>query len=153
MIKMSVLKKAIVLAAVASLLLAAGAGSLGYRLYQSDLRKIEDFAASYRKFDRAMADYYSGKPNSGEDNASTVLGNLKAKSSFRISSLIRNDGKVMDQAQQVAILTGRELGALAAYKNALQSNGAVKNELYKTYSEAEAKRKAAYAVFRELGRD
>ena len=57
----------------------------------------------------------------------------------------------MDQAPEIADLSGRELGSLKAYKEAVQSKNADADALAGAYSDLAEKRKAAYARFRELG--
>jgi hypothetical protein len=77
-------------------------------------------------------------------------GSLNAKATFRLSSLIKNDAKLMDQALEVADLSGKELESLRAYKRAIQSKNADLDGLAKEYGDLTSKRKNAFARFLEL---
>ena len=105
-----------------------------FRMYRDDIKTITGFMASYEQFDKAVSFYADkGRPD-GLGKANEALIELQARASLRLSSLIKNDGELMDQAREVADLSRRELEGL-------------KMEDHRLLHE---KRIAAYARFQEL---
>ncbi len=121
-----------------------------YRLYHNDVKALADFSVSYEKFDKAISYFSTGSTGDLESKAGDALAELNAKAVFRISSLIKNDAKLMDQAREVAALSAREFDSLKAYKAAIQSKNADSDRLAKEYGDLTDKRKTAYARFQEL---
>lgn len=121
-----------------------------YRFYHNDVKALADFSASYEKFDKAISDYSISKTEDLESQAGRALLELKTKANFRLSSLIKNDAELMDQAHEVANLSGRELGSLRVYERAVQSKNADLDRLAKECGVLTGKRKAGYARFQEL---
>lgn len=118
--------------------------------YYGSIRKLVAFSASYDTFDKAISDLSVSKGDDLESQAVAALTELKTKAAFRISSLIKNDGDLMNQARQVADLSGSELASLEAYLRAIQNRNANLDEMAGEYSDLAGKRKAAFAHFREL---
>lgn len=119
-------------------------------LYYKGIQSLEAFSASYDRFDRAMSEFsLTGSADSGRQAAGDVK-DLRSKAAFRLSSLIKNDGKLMSEALEVAELSGRELASLKAYQGAIQNKNAGADELSKEFGVLSGKRKAAFARFREL---
>jgi hypothetical protein len=56
----------------------------------------------------------------------------------------------MDEALEIADLSGRELGNLRAHKKAIQSKNTDINRLADEFSDLSGQRKTAYARFREI---
>jgi hypothetical protein len=133
------------------LVVSAGVFSFFCRFYHNDVKALENFLASYEKFDKAISDFSISKTGDLESKAGDALSELNTKATFRISSLIKNDAKLMDQAREIADLSGKELDSLRVYKGAIQSKNADLDGLAKEYGDLTSKRKAAYARFRELG--
>jgi tRNA A37 N6-isopentenylltransferase MiaA len=131
-------------------LVVAGIFLFFYRMYHNDVKALTDFSASYEKFDKAISDFSVSKTDDLENRASDALAELTTKAQFRISSLIKNDPQLMDQALEVADLSGKELETLRAYKRAIQSKSPDVDRLAQEYSDLTSKRKAAYVHFREL---
>ena len=121
------------------------------RLYHNDVKALENFVASYEKFDKAVSDFSISKTDDLESKAGDALIELKTKATFRISSLIKNDAELMDKAREIADLSGRELESLKAYKRAIQTKNADLDDLAKEYGDLTSKRKTAYARFQGLG--
>jgi hypothetical protein len=61
----------------------------------------------YEKFDKAISDFSLSKTDDLESKARDALFELMTKATFRLSSLIKNDVELMDQALEVDI-SGRE---------------------------------------------
>jgi len=133
------------------LALLAGAFFVYDHFYQSGIRAVEGFSASYDHFDKAVSDLSANMTDDSESKARAALAELKAKAAFRLSSLIRNDGELMNQAHEVADISGREMASLEAYRRAIQNKNANLDELAREYGDLAGKRKAAFAHFRELG--
>jgi hypothetical protein len=121
-----------------------------YHFYHKDVKTLADFSASYERFNKAISDFSLSKTDDLESKAGDALIELNTKSTFRLSSLIKNDAKLMDLALEVADLSGKEIDSLKVYKRAIQSENIDLDELAKEYSVLTSKRKAAYAHFREL---
>jgi hypothetical protein len=147
---MKIIKKYRALLIIA-LMVAAGISFLFYHFYHNDVKALEDFLVSYEKYDKAISDFSINKTDELENKAGDTLIELNAKATFRLSSLIKNDAKLMDQALDVADLSGKELESLRAYKRAIQSKNADRDGLAKEYGDLTSKRRTAYARFRELG--
>lgn len=120
------------------------------RFYVRGICAVEEFSASYRAFDRAISDLSASMSDDSESKARVALDELKAKAAFRLSSLIRNDGELMNQAREVANLSARELASLGAYRKASQDKRAGLDELARESGDLGGKRKAAFARFRGL---
>ena len=135
---------------IAVLVVLAGVFLFFYRFYHNDINKLADFIASYEKYDRAISDFSQSKTDDLESKARDALFELNTKATFRLSSLIRNDAKLMDQALELANISGRELDSLRIYKRAIQSENADSEGLAKEYGDLTGKRKVAYARFQEL---
>jgi len=121
-----------------------------YRLYRNDVRALEDFLASYEKFDQAITDFSISKPDDLESKAGDALMDLNSRAAVRISSLIKNDAELMNEKLEIADLSGRELDSLRAYKRGVQSPNADLDGLAKEFGDWTSKRKAAYARFQSL---
>ena len=134
------------------LLVLAGIFFLFYNFYRHDIKSLEDFLASYGRFDQAISDFSISKTSDTESKANEALVALNTKSAFRISSLIKNERKVMEQARVIADLSAKELESLKIYNTAIQSNDADLDALIKDYSELTSKRKAVYEQFLQLGK-
>jgi hypothetical protein len=80
-----------------------------YRFYHNDVKALEDFLASYEKFDKAISDFFIIKTDDLERKAADAFIELDIKAALRLSSLIKNDAELMGQALEVANLSGREL--------------------------------------------
>ena len=122
-----------------------------YRFYRNDIKALEDFLASYEAFDRAISDFFISQTDDLEGQTGDALIELDKKAALRLSSLIKNDAKLMGQALEVANFAGREFDSLMAYKGAIQSQKADLEGLAKEHGDLTSERKAAYARFRELG--
>jgi len=85
-----------------------------------------------------------------ESKARAALAELEAKAAFRLSSLIKNDGALMNQAREVADLSARELASLEAYRKASREKNAALDGVARESGDLAGKRKAAFARFREL---
>ncbi|OGD17716.1 MAG: hypothetical protein A2V76_04425 [Candidatus Aminicenantes bacterium RBG_16_63_14] len=133
------------------IVVAAGIFFFFYRFYHNDVKALVDFSVSYEKYDKAISDFSSNKTDDLESKADDALIELNAKSTFNLSSLIKNDAELMDQAFEVAELSGKELESLKAYKRAIQTKNADLDGSAKEYGDLTGKRKSAYARFQELG--
>jgi len=120
------------------------------RLYHHDVKALEDFVASYKKFDKAISDFSISKTDDLENKASNAIIELSAKATFRLSSLIKNDALIPPLALEIADFSGKELDNLSSYKRAMQSKNADLNVLAIEYGDLTSKRKDAYARFQEL---
>jgi hypothetical protein len=136
---------------ILALVLIVGVFFFFYRMYHNDIKALEGFVTSYEKFDKAISDFSIGKTDDLESKAGDAFRELNTKAAFRISSLIRNEKKLMDQALVVANLSGKELESLRAYKKAIQSKNVDLDGLAKEYNDLASKRKAAYARFQGFG--
>ena len=134
---------------VAALVILAGIFFFG-RMYHNDVKVLKEFSASYEKFDKAMADFSVSNHDASEREASDALVQLQAKSTFRLSSLIKNDGELMRQAPVVSDLAARELNSLRLYKMSIKNKSADLQALAKEYGDLTSQRKAAYARFQAL---
>jgi hypothetical protein len=123
---------------------------LFYRMYHDDVHALENFVASYKKFDRAISDFSISQTDDLESRASEALTELISKATLRLSSLIKNDAELMDRVPEVADLSGKELESLRAYKRVIQSKIADAGRLAPECGELTNERKAAYARFQEL---
>ncbi|MGZ5479489.1 MAG: hypothetical protein ACXWGZ_07820 [Candidatus Aminicenantales bacterium] len=133
------------------LVVAAGVLFFAIRMYQDDIKAIKGFMASYADFDKAFSDLSLGGADDSENRAGNAVAGLSAKASLRLSSLIKNDAKLMDEAREVADLAQQELESLRTYKSAIQHENADVNELAEGSRILTEKRKMAYARFQELG--
>jgi hypothetical protein len=137
-------------------LLVLGAAGLVFffvRMYQNDMRALEDFAAAYETYDQSIPSLKTGTvANDDVQKAGQTLASLKTRSAFRLSSLIKNEKEAMSTAQQIADLSAKEFDALIAYQQAAAGLTAEKERLLKALEDASARRRAAYAGFMELGK-
>ena len=134
------------------LILAVPAGVLlFYRMYNDDLKAIKDFVAAYERFDQVVSDISVGGADDPESNAGSAAADLASKVSLRLSSLIKNDAGLMDQALEVADLARREIESLRAYRLGIKNENADVDELAEASRALTGKRKEAYARFRGLG--
>lgn len=92
-----------------------------YNMYRHDVRILQNFVSAYESFDRYPSD-------------DTLIG-LVTNANFKISSLIKNDKLLTDQAHTIGVLAGEEIQGM---KN-IGDYGYINKE-----------RKAAYARFQEL---
>ena len=133
------------------LVVLAGFFSFFYSFGRRDVKALADFSTSYEKFDKAILDFSIGGTDDLESKAGNALIELHTKAiAFRLSSLTKNDAKLMDEALEIADFSGRELNILRSYKRAIQSKSADLDRVSKEYGGLTSKRKAAYAHFREL---
>ncbi|MGB8958141.1 MAG: hypothetical protein WCC00_03910 [Candidatus Aminicenantales bacterium] len=126
-----------------------------FHMYHDDINALKGFIAAYEKFDQAVSDLSTSASNDVDGKAGESLVVLNAKAPLRLSSLIKNDAELMDQAREVADLSQRELDGLKAQDAMLKSrnpdsDGAKGRELDKDVRVLREKRQAAYARFREL---
>jgi len=128
----------------------AGAVFLFYRMGRRDIRDLKEFILSYEVFDGALADF-SAAPSAGmEKKAEAALAELKTKSDLRLSSLIKNDAKLMEAAREIAASSAEEWSHLRAYENAGLSDSPEKDARTLEQNELTSRRKAAYVHFQEL---
>jgi len=133
------------------LIVAAGVLFFFFRMYHNDTGELKRFMASYERFDRAMSDLSMTGTDDSMSKAENAAADLNAKASLRLSSLIKNDAELMDQAREVADLARREIDSLRVYRvEALNKNTDV-DRLAEESRVLTGKRKAAYARFREFG--
>lgn len=132
------------------LVVLAGAFLFFYRMYQRDVNALETFAASYEKFDTAISDFSTGETDGLENKARDALIEFTHAASFRLSSLIKNDGIIPPLVLEIADFSRRELESLKAYKSAFQPKSPDAERLAKEHGDLTGKRKTAYARFREL---
>ena len=118
------------------------------RMYHNDIKALKGFLASYVTFDKAISDFSISKTDDLESNAGNAVIDLSAKASLRLSSLIKNDAGLMDQALEAANLARRELESLRIYKNGIQSQNAELDGFAEEYRILTGKRKAAFARFK-----
>ena len=116
-----------------------------YRMYQNDMRALTGFVASYERFDKAIADFSASPTDSVGSAARDAFGELDAKATFRLSSLIRHEKEVMVQAREVADISRRELDSLIAYKKAVANKNPGADTLAKKYADLSSERKSVYA--------
>jgi hypothetical protein len=138
-------------------LAAAAAGFFFFcRMYRADLKALRGFIASYDRFDAAMpAEAAQDRPE-GPGAERAALGDLRARSSLKISSLIKNDGELMAAARETAELAQKEFESLLAYDAGLaaraEEKGAVgADEAGREYRVLRTKRQAAFSRFMRLG--
>lgn len=127
------------------------------RMYSGDIKALKSFTASYADFDKAITSYADGGGDYALVKAGEASIELQTRSSLRLSSLIKNDAELMEQAREVAGLSRRELaglkalGALPGDQNH-DPDGLVKtDETEKERGILHDRRRAAYARFQELG--
>jgi len=132
------------------LVVLAGVFFFFYRFYHNDVKALADFSASYEKFDKIISDFSITRTGDLESKAGDALIELNTKATFRLSSLIKNDAELMDQAVEVADLSERELDSLRVYNGAIQRKNADLDGLAKEYGNLNSKRKAAYVRFQKL---
>lgn len=113
----------------------AGASFIFYRLYRDDVKDLKDFMASYRKLTRTFSDFRERRTDDLESQAVDAVNDLSVKASMRLSSLIKNDGELMDLAREIADLSRLELDRLRGGGSAETSKDLLK------------KREAAYGNF------
>ena len=106
-----------------------------YNLYHHDIKALESFIASYEKFDKAILDFSESKTDDSRGRAVSAFVELNANASVRISSLIKNDGELMNTEREIAGFAEKEFESL---KNV------------KEHADLTSKRKAAYARFQEF---
>jgi hypothetical protein len=144
---------------VLALIVIVGVFSFFYRMHNNDIKALTEFLASYEKFDKAISGFSVpvfasnldlNKTNDLESKAGDALIELNTKATFRLSSLIKNDGLIPPSALEIADFSGKELESLKAYKRAIQSKNADLDGLAKEYGDLASKRKAAYARFQGL---
>lgn len=130
---------------------AAGVILFFYGMYRDDIKELKSFLASYERYDKAISDLSMGGGGELEGKAGSAAADLASKASLRLSSLIKNDAGLMDQALKVADLAQQEIESLRAYKSAIQHENADVDELAEASRVLTGKRRAAYARFREFG--
>lgn len=118
------------------------------RMYQRDMQSLADFMASYQAYDVAVKAASSGTDGRLADMA---LSDLKAKSSLRISSLIKNEKEAMRVMREIADLSEKEISALEAYRQATGLDAA-RSRLAQTFQGLTKERQDAFAHFQDLGR-
>ena len=126
-----------------------------FRMYHDDIKALKSFMASYEYFDKAISFYADKGGTDALGKSGEAIIELQARSSLRLSSLIKNDAELMDQAREVADLSRRELEGLRAYDVLLRGQNADPNvvakedELKIECGVLRAKRRAAFARFQE----
>jgi hypothetical protein len=131
-----------------------------YRLYHRDVQALKDFSVAYNKFEKVISDFSRPlfAPNLEgaraadelERKAEEALTELKTKASARISSLIKNDGDLMDITREIADFSEKELEALKAYQRGAADKNADLDRFAKELGDLTCERQTAYARFREL---
>ena len=145
---------------LAGLVIAAGVFFLLNR-FNRDVSAIHTFSASYEKFDKAVSDFslsiFASIPEGGpsaddlEKQADGALVELNAKASPRISSLIKHDAEFMSTALEIVDISGKELDALRACKDAKRDKReGDADRLAREFSDLKIERTAAYARFQDL---
>ena len=137
------------------LVLAAVVFLFFFRMYHDDIKALKGFIAAYEKFDQAVSDLSASASNNADGKAGESLIGLNAKASLRLSSLIKNDAELMDEAREIADLSRRELDSLKAQDAVLKSRDpglkvAKRSEPDKEVRVLREKRQAAYVRFQEL---
>jgi len=133
-------------------IVAVAGGSYFYlHFYARGINALLAFSASYEKFDKAISKFALNRTDDLGRQAGEALSDLQARSTFRLSSLIRNDGELMDQARVVAGLARSEYESLLVASRALPSQAVGTDSLAKEFSVLTERRKAAFARFKELG--
>jgi hypothetical protein len=132
-----------------------------FSFYRHDVTALEEFSASYQRFDKASLVFSASVSASNLEGVSATDGlelktdealvELNTKASVRISSLIRNDGELMSAELEIADLSRKELSSLKAYKKAIQSKSTDADRLAREHDDLTNKRRAAYAHFQRLG--
>jgi hypothetical protein len=135
---------------ILALVVLAGVSSFFYRFYHNDVKALAHFSTSYEKFDKAISDFFISKADELESQAGDALIELNTKATFRLSSIIRNDAELMEEALEVADLSRKELDSIRVKKAAIQSKNDEIDALAKEYGVLTSKRRAAYARFRKL---
>ena len=120
------------------------------RMYHNDIKALEGFWASYVAFDKAVSELSIHKTDDLESKAGDVLIELRTRAAFRLSSLIKNDAELMDQALEVVDLASRELESLRIYKTGAQSQNTDLDGLAEKSRVLTGERKAAFARFQGL---
>jgi hypothetical protein len=120
---------------------AAGGSYLYVHFYARGINALLAFSASYERFDKAISEFSLSRTDDLGRQAGEALGDLQARSTFRLSSLIKNYGALMDQARELAALAQKELESLRAGGEGLAKESGVLHE----------KRIAAYARFQAMG--
>jgi hypothetical protein len=108
------------------------------RMYRDDVKDLKGFMASYERFNQTLSDFQERRTDDLESQAVNAVNDLSVKASLRLSSLIKNDGELMDLAREVADLSRMELDGLRAGGSA------------ETSKDLQKKRVAAYDYFLEL---
>ena len=133
-------------------IVAVAGGSYFYlHFYARGINALLAFSASHERFDRAIAEFSLNRTDDLGRQAGEALSDLQARSTFRLSSLIKNDGALMGQAREIAGLARSEYESLQAYSRALQTQAVGADSLAKEFGVLHEKRKAAFARFKELG--
>lgn len=117
------------------------------RMYTHDIKALENFSASYQKFDTAISNFSVNGTGDLESKVGDALMELDQNSSIRISSLIKNERPVMSTELEVADISKKEFNALKAYKQAILNKNPLADELAKEYKNLTGERKSAYAHF------
>lgn len=120
------------------------------RLYRHDISALEGFVSSYETFDKAISDFSIGKTADLENKSDAALIELGANANVRISSLIKNESKVMSYELEIADLSKKELDGLKFYIKAEKNKNVESNKLAKKYNDLTNKRKDAYTHFQQL---
>lgn len=155
-------KWSVILALVVIACVAVVGALLSFR-YRDD-KLLADFEASYKTFDKAIADFSRSVFTSNPEGAPAIddLGrnarealvelHTKASALSKISSATKNDPEIRSQALKIADVSGKELDALSAYKKALRDErDADADRLAKEFDSLTNSRTAAYAYFQGLG--
>src|SRR5665647_1297675 len=127
------------------LVVAAGVLFFAIRMYQDDIKALKGFMASYEQFDKAISELSQSAAADFESRAGDAVAGLSAEASLRLSSLIKNDAKLMDQAREVADLAQKELESFRAYQRGIRQENADVEELAEGSRILTEKRKMAYA--------
>jgi len=133
-----------------SLFLVVIASVFFFRLHSNDVKALTDFVASYEKFDKTISNFSSGGTDDLRKNANDALTQLNNKAAVRISSLVENDGEIMNKEFEIGDFSTKELNYLSAYRKTIKNKNIDSNRLGKKQNYFTNKRKAAYARFEEL---
>jgi len=126
-----------------ALLMIAGVFGVLFAFAKQDMAKLEKFTSAYESFDAAIT-------NQSPSEASDALGSLKSAAELRLSSAIKNDGRLMRTEHEIVDYSEQEFDRLRAYKTAVQNQAADGDSLAAALREITTQRKVAYVHFREL---
>lgn len=139
-----------------ALVLAAGAFLSFSRMYRNDIRELERFRSAYERLDAALSGAVESDAGGDRSAAGDALAELQDAAAMRISSLIRNDAELMDEARAIAALSRQEIDTLGAFRalpggpSTAPAEAAERARLSEQARTIREKRAAAYSRFLDL---